>query len=36
MLEMERRAPEAANELNSSRTGCQGDAFGGLPRFPTV
>ena len=36
MLEMERRAPEAANEFNSSRTGCQGDAIGGLPRFPAV
>ena len=36
MLEMERRTTEAANELNSSGTGCQGDAFGGLPRFPAV
>ena len=36
MLEMEWRAPEAANELNSSGTGRQGDAFGGLPRFPAI
>ena len=31
MLEMERRTPEAANEFDSSGTGCQGDAFGRLP-----
>ncbi len=36
MLEMERRTPEAANELNSSGAGCQGDAFSGLPRFLAV
>jgi hypothetical protein len=36
MLEMERHAPEATNELNSSGTGFQGYAFGGLPRFPAV
>lgn len=36
MLEMERRAPEAPDELNSSGTGRQGDAFGGLPRFPAL
>ena len=36
MLEMERRATEAANELNSSQTGCQGDAFDGLPRLSAV
>jgi len=36
MLEMEQRPPEAANELNSSGTGCQKYAFGGLPRFPAV
>jgi hypothetical protein len=36
LLEMERRAPEAPDELNRSGTRREGDAFGGLPRLPAV